>query len=219
AHALRFVADGHVVGLGTGRAATAFVRALGERVRGGLRIAGVPTSEATARLARELGIPLVSLADHPVVDVAVGGADEVDPALDLVKGYGGALLREKIVAGAARRFVVLVEGEKLVPVLGGRGKLPVEVVPFGAAVCRVRLEALGLAPVMRSTGGVPAETDNGNWILDCGVGPITDPPGLDAAVHAIPGVVATGLFLGMADTVLVDSGAAIETRSRAGRGG
>ena len=216
-HALGFVEDGQVVGLGTGHAATAFVRALGERIRGGLRILAVPTSEATARLAREVGIPLVSLADHPALDVAVDGADEVDPALDLVKGYGGALVREKIVAGAARRFVVLVEGEKLVPVLGSRGKLPVEVVPFGAAVCRARLEALGVRPVVRLVDGAPMVTDNGNWILDCGVGPIADPPGLEHAMRAIPGLVATGLFLGMADVVLVDDGGRIETRLRAGR--
>jgi len=113
-HVLRYLEDGQVVGLGTGRAATAFVRTLGERVRAGLRVVGVPTSETTARLARELGIALVSLAECPVVDVAVDGADEVDPRLDLVKGWGGALLREKIVAAAARRFVVLVGPEKLV---------------------------------------------------------------------------------------------------------
>jgi len=182
-HALRSVEDGHVVGLGTGHAATAFVRALAERVRAGLRIAGVPTSDATARLARELGIPLVSLAERPVVDVAVDGADEVDPRLDLVKGWGGALLREKIVAAAARRFVVLVGTEKLVPMLGSRGKLPVEVVPFGAAVCGTRLERLGLRPTRR--GG-----------------------------EAIPAVVATGLFLGMADVVVVDAEGRIETRVR-----
>ena len=216
-HALRFVEDGHVVGLGTGHAATAFVRVLAERVRAGLRVAGVPTSEATARLARELGIPLVSLAERPVVDVALDGADEVDPGLDLVKGWGGALLREKIVADAARRFVVLVGPEKLVSTLGSRGKLPVEVVPFGAAVCGARLERLGLRPALRGGDATPFVTDSGNWIYDCAVDPIADAGWLDAALRAIPGVVATGLFLGMADVVVIDSDGRIETRVREGR--
>jgi ribose 5-phosphate isomerase A len=206
-----------VVGLGTGRAATAFVRVLAERVRTGLRVAGVPTSEATARLARELGIPFASLAERPVVDVAVDGADEVDPRLDLVKGWGGALLREKIVAGAARRFVVLVGTEKLVPTLGSRGKLPVEVVPFGAAVCGARLERLGLRPALRGGSAAPFVTDSGNWIYDCAIAPIVDATKLDASLRAIPGVVATGLFLGMADVVVVDADGGVETRVREGR--
>jgi ribose 5-phosphate isomerase A len=215
-HALRYVEDGHVVGLGTGRAATAFVRALAARVRTGLHIVGVPTSEATARLARELGIALVSLAERPVVDVAVDGADEVDPRLDLVKGWGGALLREKIVAGAARRFVVLVGSEKLVSTLGSRGKLPVEVVPFGATVCAARLEGLGLRPALRG-GDAPFVTDSGNWIYDCAVDPIGDATRLDASLRAIPGVVATGLFLGMADLVVIDADGGVETRVRQAR--
>ena len=124
AEALRLVSSGQIVGLGTGQAATAFVRALGQRVAGGLDVRGVPTSEATAELARQLGIKLVSLDDIESIDVAVDGADEVDARADLIKGYGGALLREKLVATAARRFVVLVGAEKLVPVLGSRGRLP-----------------------------------------------------------------------------------------------
>ncbi len=215
-HAASLIGDGQVVGLGTGRAATLFVHALGQRVRDGLRIAGVPTSEATARLARELGIRVVSLADEPALDVAIDGADEVDPRLDLVKGYGGALLREKVVASAARRFVVLVGREKLVPTLGGRGKLPVEAIPFAAPLCRRRLEALGLPAVVRGER-TPETTDNGNWILDCRIGPIDDPAQLDHAIHAIPGVVETGLFLGMAETVLVEEGGRVEVLVRPGR--
>ena len=211
-HALQLVRDGHVLGLGTGRAATAFVRALASRVEAGLRVLGVPTSEATARLARQLGIRLVTLADHLTLDVAVDGADEVDPHGDLIKGYGGALLRERVVATAARRFVVLVGREKLVPALGSRGRLPVEVLPFALPLCRDRLARLGLRPAVRMQGASPETTDNGNWILDCGLEPIGDPSGLDLAIRAIPGVVASGLFLGMAPTVLVETGGKVEQR-------
>src|SRR5204863_7691004 len=146
------VASGQVVGLGTGHAATAFVRALAQRVAAGLDVRGVPTSEATAALARGLGIKLLTPDDIETIDVAVDGADEVDPRGDLIKGYGGALLREKVVATMARRFVVLVGREKLVPLLGSRGRLPVEVVPFGAPLCRDRLARLGLRPVVRTRG-------------------------------------------------------------------
>jgi len=211
-HALQLVQDGQVLGLGTGRAATAFVHALGARVGAGLRVAGVPTSEATARLARQLGIRLVTLADHLTLDLAIDGADEVDPRGDLIKGYGGALLREKVVATAARRFVVLVGREKLVPTLGSRGRLPVEVLPFALPLCRDRLARLGLRPELRMQNASPEATDNGNWILDCGLEPIAEPPGLDLAIRAIPGVAATGLFLGMAPTVLVESGGKVEQR-------
>lgn len=210
AEALRHVASGQVVGLGTGQAATAFVRALGARVAAGLAVRGVPTSETTAALARELGIPLLSLDDVETVDVAVDGADEVDEHLDLIKGYGAALVREKVVAALARRFVVLVSAEKLVPVLGSRGRLPVEVVPFATGPCRRRLAALGHPATVRAAdNGRPVVSDNGNTLLDCRVGPIADPAALDAAVRAIPGVVGTGLFVGMASTVLVwDNGRA-----------
>ena len=201
AAALAEVKSGHVVGLGTGQAATAFIHALGRAVKDGLAITGVPTSEASATLARRLGIPLI---DEPVaLDVAVDGADEVDPRLDLIKGYGGALVREKIVAAAARRFLVLVGAEKLVKTLGGRGRLPVEVVPFAMPFVRRRLTELGQPPVVRVKDGAPVVTDNGNLILDAAVGSIPDPAALDATLRAIPGVVGTGLFVGMAHAVLV----------------
>jgi ribose 5-phosphate isomerase A len=201
AEAIAEVKPGHVVGLGTGQAATAFIHALGRAVKAGLTITGVPTSDASATLARRLGIPLV---DQPVaLDVAVDGADEVDPRLDLIKGYGGALVREKIVAAAARRFIVLVGTEKLVPALGARGRLPVEVVPFGVPFARRRLGELGYTAAVRSRDGAPVVTDNGNLILDCAVGSIADPAALDATVRAIPGVVGTGLFVGMAHAVMV----------------
>src|SRR5438552_2495089 len=170
-----------------------------------------PLAEATAALARGLGIKLLSRDDVETIDVAVDGADEIDPRADLIKGYGGALLREKVVATMARRFVVLAGAEKLVPVLGTRGRLPVEVVPFAAAPCRRRVEALGYPPTLRASEGRPVVTDNGNLLLDCRVGPIADPPGLEAALRAIPGLVGTGLFLGMHPTVLVWDGARLRT--------
>ena len=212
AEALAEVKSGHVVGLGTGQAATAFIHALGRAVKDGLAVTGVPTSEASATLARRLGIPLI---DEPVaLDVAVDGADEVDPRLDLIKGYGGALVREKIVAAAARRFIVLVGTEKLVPALGARGRLPVEVVPFGVSFARRRLGELGYTASVRSRDGAPVVTDNGNLILDCVVDSIADPAALDATMRAIPGVIGTGLFVGMAHTVMVWDGGRARTLVR-----
>ena len=210
--ALGFVKDDTAVGLGAGRAATAFVRVLAARVRAGLRVRGVPVSEATAGLAAELGIPLVGLEAE--IDVTVDGADEVDPDLDLIKGYGGALVRERIVAAASRRQIILVERDKLVPQLGSRGRLPVEVIPFALPLCLHRLAALGLRPTLRMVGERPFVTDNGNVLVDCAVEPIGDPPGLERALRAIPGVVDTGLFLGTADTVLVADGTSVNEWSR-----
>jgi len=215
-HALQYVRDGGVVGLGTGRAATSFVRALAVRVQAGFAVRGVPTSAATAALAGELGISLISLDEAGELDVTVDGADEVDPQLDLIKGYGGALVREKIVAASSRRLVILVGKEKLVPALGSRGVLPVEIVPFGEALCRRRLTALGCRPQRRMVEGKPFVTDNGNLVLDCGVAPIADPPALERAILDIPGVVGTGLFLRMADVVIAQDGDRVEVHRRDG---
>ena len=202
--AVEMVPDNSCIGLGSGKAAQAFVRALAERVRQGrLRIRGVPTSEETARLAAEQGIPLVSLADASSLELTVDGADEVDPNLDLIKGYGRALIREKIVAASSRRLVILVGENKLVPKLGSRGRLPIEVTPFAVPLCERRLGQLGFRPTLDVRGGVPFVTDNGNHIFDCQIEPIADALRLDNEIRAIPGVVGTGLFLGMADTVLV----------------
>ncbi len=204
--ALEMVRDGMAIGLGTGRAATEFVKALGPAVEGGLRIVGVPTSEATAELARELGIPLTSLDKSGELDITFDGADEVAPDLNLIKGYGGALVREKIVAASSKRFVVLVGPGKEVVVLGEHGKLPVEVVAFGVPLARRRLAALGCPPIIRhALDGSPFHTDNGNVILDCHVGPIVDPAALERSILDIPGVVGTGLFIGMAETVLIQA--------------
>jgi ribose 5-phosphate isomerase A len=200
--ALELSAGAAVIGLGSGRAATAFIRALGAEVKAGRGVRGVPTSEATARLARELGIPLASL-DEASPEVTVDGADEVDPRLDLIKGYGGALVRERIVAVASARQIILVGPEKLVPVLGSHGRLPIEVVPFALPLARRLLAPIAGAPTLRHVDGRPYVTDNGNLILDCAVGPIADAARLEAEIHAVPGVVGTGLFAGTAHTVLV----------------
>ncbi len=214
-HALDFVKDGDVVGLGSGRASTAFVHALATRVRSGLKVRGVPTSEETARLARELGIDLVGLEAE--IALTVDGADEVDGKLNLIKGHGGALVRERIVAAASQRQVILITSDKLVEVLGSRGPLPVEVMPFAVPLCRRRLEDLELKPTLRMQDNRPFVTDNFNVIFDCALGPIGDPERLDRAIRAIPGVIDTGLFLGTAERVVVADGETIRELVRGSR--
>jgi len=211
-YALDRIRPGDVVGLGSGRAASRFVRALGARVAGGLAVRGVATSAATAELARGQGIPLVTLADVARVDVAVDGADEVDPDGRLIKGYGGALLREKVIATSAADVVILVGPEKCVPRLGTRGRLPVEVLPFAWPAVRRRLAALGLPGTPRDRDGRPERSDNGNLLVDCAVGPLPDPAGLDRALHEIPGLLETGLFLELRATVVVEQAHALEIR-------
>lgn len=212
--ALEFIEEGQTVGLGTGRAASAFIELLGQRVKAGLRIRAVPTSKRTEVLARKLGIPLVTLAEAGTLAVCLDGADEVDPQLDLIKGYGGALVREKIVAASAQKLVILVGQEKLVQKLGARGQLPVEVVPFGLTLATRRLRALGCEPRLRMDGGAPYLTDNGNHILDCGIGLLEDPGRFESELRAIPGLVGSGLFLGMADVVIVENEGRVEVRRR-----
>ncbi len=217
--ALEFVPPNSRIGLGSGRTTEAFLHVLGERVRQGLAIKGVPTSEGTARLARQLGIPLIILDAVEPLAVTIDGADEVEPAsLNLIKGWGGALVRERIVAAASREQIILVTPEKLVVCLGERGKLPVEVLPFAAPFCRRAIEALpfggGLRVEVRSVDGRPFVTDNGNWIFDCALGPLADPAACAAALRAIPGVVDTGLFLGTAAVVLVAEGGAVRELRR-----
>ena len=212
--ALEAIEDGHLVGLGTGRAATEFVRRLGERVQKGLHVQGVATSEVTAQLASQLAIPLITLEEAKRLDVTVDGADEVDPKLDVIKGYGGALVREKIVAASSERLIILVTPEKLVKQLGARGRLPVEIVPFGLSLAKGQLSALELKPEQRMHDGKAYVTDNGNYILDCGTPVIESPAELESDICSIPGVVGTGLFLGMADTVLVQGPEGVEERRR-----
>lgn len=203
--AMDFVEDGFTLGLGTGRAASAFVRALGERVRSGLGVRCVPTSNATAELARECGIPLVGLDDVESIDLTVDGADEVDPARNLIKGYGAALVREKVVASASQRLVILVGPEKLVDVLGQRGRIPVEIIPFAASVCHRRFAKMGLAGSLRQAENSPVLTDNGNYVYDCQVEAIANPAALDREICCIPGVLGTGIFAGMAHAVIIDA--------------
>ena len=205
--ALELIRDGMRVGLGTGHGALAFLARLADRVRSGLRVVGVPTSEATAAEARSLGIPLGALEDDEDLALTVDGADEVAPNLDLVKGFGGALVRERIVAAASRRQVILVGHEKLVDRLGTRGRIPIEVVPFACRLVLRRVRALGLDPVVRLADGRQFISDNGNLTIDCGLAtPLADARAarvLEADLRAIPGVVDTGLFLGTAERVLV----------------
>ena len=212
AASLKYVKDGMVLGLGTGSTARHFLEGLARKVaEEGLLVSGVPTSLATAEAAKLLGIPLTSLEEHPVLDLAIDGADEVDPRLDLIKGLGGALFREKIVAAAAKKFIVVVDASKLVPRLGTRAPVPVEVHPFGWRATQARLEALGAKVVLRSSEGAPFRTDNGNHILDAQFGALRTPAKTAAALDAIPGVVGHGLFLKMCDLVLAASEDGVRT--------
>src|SRR5690348_12556783 len=162
--AAEYVRPGMALGLGSGSTVYFFLEELGRRVKGGLQVVGIPTSERTAALARDFGIPLTAFDERQELDLAVDGADEVDPGLNLVKGHGGALLREKIIAMAAHRLVIVVDGSKVSPALATNTTLPVEVVPFAMALARKRLEALGATPVLRQDRGQPYVTDNGNWL-------------------------------------------------------
>jgi len=198
------VQDGMVLGLGTGSTVYYFLQELGRMVRAGIRLMGVPTSVRTAEIATQLAIPLTTLDDQPHLDLAVDGADEVDAHLNLIKGAGGALLREKIIAASADRFVVVVDDSKIVTQLGERYPLPVEVVPFGHTPAIRALEGLGARVILRhGTAGQPWLSDNGNYILDCRFGPMPDPVALQKELLAIPAVVDSGLFLNMADMAIV----------------
>jgi ribose 5-phosphate isomerase A len=192
------------IGLGSGSTAEAVVRALGERVREGLAISGVPTSRRTADLAASCGINLLDFSEVETLDLGIDGADEISPQLDLVKGKGGALLYEKLVALACKRFLVVASSEKLVERLGTRLPLPVEIVPFGSEKTAVRVRALGLEPTLRcSFQGAPFVTDGGHYILDCKTGPIEAPAKLAQILNSTPGVVDHGLFISIADEAIV----------------
>jgi len=212
-HALEQVRPGDLLGLGSGRAAERFVRALGARVAAGLDVRGIPTSRATEDLARGLGIPLVSLDDAARVDLAVDGADEVDPEGRLIKGYGGALLREKVVAAFAERVLILVGPEKCVARLGMRGRLPLEVLPFALTPVRRRLEQLGIPGRVREERGRLQCSDNGNLLVDCQIAPLSDPDELDRALRGIPGVLETGLFLDRRAVIAVEQADGVEIRA------
>ena len=203
--AAELIQDGMVVGLGTGSTAIFATRKLGEFLASGARrrVVAIPTSKATEAEARRLGIPLIDEAIPDEIDLTIDGADEVDPGLNLVKGGGGALFREKIVAEASRRVVIVVDESKLSPALGTRHALPVEVARFGWKSQERFLAGLGARPGLRQAGGRTYETDQGNWILDCATGPIPDPAGLAAKLAARAGIVEHGLFCGIASEVIV----------------
>ena len=208
--AAKLVRDGDVVGLGTGSTAYFAVVALGERVRAGLKIVGIPTSVKTGDLARQLGIPLTTLDETPQIDITLDGADEVDPKLNLIKGGGGALLREKVIATATKNMVVVVDSSKVVSVLG-KFPLPIEVISFARTVVENKIVSLGASPKLRTkTDGSPYLTDNGNQILDCSFGQIADPAALAQILSDTPGIVEHGLFIGLAKVALVGRGDAVE---------
>ena len=210
--AAELVTDGMRLGLGTGSTAAFFVAAIGERVRKGLRVAGVPTSEATREQAQREGIPLTTLDETPELDLTVDGADEIDDDLRLIKGAGGALLREKIVASASRRMIVVADGSKHVAKLG-RFPLPIEVVPFGLtaverSIARL-LDSLGVKGSMalrRAADGAPYVTDGGHFILDAHLGRIDKPNVLASTLNNIPGVLEHGLFIGLATGAILATG-------------
>jgi len=207
--AVELVEDGMKLGLGTGSTARHVLQVIAERrERGELqKIMGVPTSRATEELARELRIPTGTLEQHPRLDLGIDGADEVDPELNLIKGLGGALLWEKIVASACDRFVVVVDDSKLVQTLGSKSPLPVEVVPFGWSTHVEFIRSLGAEPALRVRDGMPFVTDGGHYIIDCTFhNGITQPREIEAALRSRAGVVETGLFIGMAEKVVVSGG-------------
>jgi ribose 5-phosphate isomerase A len=215
--ALEYVQSDMVIGLGTGSTADCFIRSLGVALKSGrLRnVRGVPTSIASDRLARQLNIPIVALSEHPQLDVAIDGADEIDPQLNLIKGLGGALLREKIIAQSAAKMIVIADDSKLVPVLGSKSPLPVEVAAFSHEIHVEHFRKLGADPTLRRTDdGSIFETDNGNYIYDCRFARIEDPASLHAAIRAWAGVVDTGLFIHIAAMALVGSPAGVKTVSR-----
>jgi len=218
--ALGYVEDGMRLGIGSGSTAEELVKLLAERVAGGLKITGVPTSERTAALCQKLGVPLSSLDETPELDLTIDGADEIDHDLALIKGGGGALLREKIVAAASARMLVIADRSKLVETLG-RFPLPIEVNRFGLESTRLAIgraaSALGLsgALTLRTRDAVPFVTDGGHFIVDASFGRIPDPRALSGALHAIPGVVEHGLFLGMASAAILAGPDGIEKLARA----
>jgi len=203
-----------IVGLGSGSTASIAIKLLGEKVRDGMRIVGVPTSRDSEILGRSVGIDIGELKDHPVVDLTIDGADEVDPRLNLIKGLGGALVREKIVAYATRLEIIVVDDSKLVEFICQKAPLPVEVVRFAHEATMAKLESLGCRPEVRMRGPEPFVTDNGNYIVDCRFGRIDDPGAMEKAINNLPGVVDNGLFVGLAHRVIVASKDGVRTMEK-----
>jgi ribose 5-phosphate isomerase A len=210
--AVEFIRDGMVVGLGTGSTAKHLVMALGERVRAGMNLRAVPTSLGTAELARQVGIQLIDTENRWEIDVAIDGADQVDPQFSLIKGGGGALLKEKIVAASAKQFIVMVDHTKQVSVLGGSFPLPIEVVPFGWGSTAREIEALTKSRVvLRERNGSPFKTEAGHLIVDVHMNRIDHPGELEIALNLIPGVVETGLFVNRTHVLIVGTAQGVQT--------
>ncbi len=206
---VEYVRDGQIVGLGSGSTATIAIRLLAERVHKGLKIRGIPTSVQSHNLALQLGIPLTTFEEYQQIDVTIDGADEFDPALNLIKGGGGAMLREKIVASASKKLIVVTDSSKQVPVLG-RFPLPIEVIGFAEPLVAEKISGMGAAVARRcDSSGNPFITDEGNHILDCRFGQIPDPRALARTLDEMPGVVEHGLFVGMASVVLMAKAGAV----------
>lgn len=212
--ALDSVKDGMIVGLGTGSTASHFIRELGARVKGGLRVHGIPTSEESNRLAVDVGIPLITLRENAAIDVTVDGADEVSDGLDLIKGLGGALVREKVVAHASKKVIIVVDETKLTARLGQRVPVPVEVIPFAVDVVRAQLVLWGGEAKLREKEGKPFVSDNGNLILDWWHGPIDQPWALEKQVKGVTGVVDSGIFANVASEVIAATAGGIRRLAR-----
>ena len=210
--AVQCIRTGMVVGLGTGSTAKYMIQALGEKVRAGMSLRGVPTSQETATLAKQAGIPLLDTENRWEIDIAIDGADQVDPKFNLIKGGGGALLKEKIVAASAKQFIVVVDYTKQVQVLGGSFPLPIEVVPFGWGSTAREIESLTKSRVvLRERNGAPFLTEAGHFILDVHLDKIPQPGDLETALNLIPGVVETGLFVGRTDVLIVGTPQGVRT--------
>ena len=210
--AVEFVQNGHLVGLGTGSTVRFVLLALGERVRAGLEITGVATSLETERMAREFGIPLRTLNEVEKLDLAIDGADEVDPRFNMIKGGGGALTREKLVACAADRRVIVIDEQKMVHTLGLRFPVPVEILPFAWAMASRHLAGLACVPNLRQRNNKTYETDNNNYILDCQFSGIGEVAQLEKAIKLLPGVVESGLFVGLCDVLVIGFDDSVEVR-------
>jgi ribose 5-phosphate isomerase A len=200
--AVEYIKDGMIVGLGTGSTAYWAIQKIGDRVKEGLSIKAIATSKHTENLAKELGINLISFSEIELIDITIDGADEVDKELNLIKGGGGALLREKIIASASKRFIVIIDESKLVDQLG-KFPLPVEIVKFGFEIAMKQLHKLGCEPKLRASVNKPYITENGNYIIDCDFGNIDRPEELHNQINLIPGIVDNGLFIKMAEQVIV----------------
>lgn len=215
ARAVEEIEDGMVLGLGSGSTAAFALEALARRIAKGLRIVGIPSSEKTAALAQQLGVPLASFVEHSRIDITIDGADQVERStLNLIKGLGGALLREKILASASDRMIVVVDETKLVDHLGGNMPLPVEIVSFGWQTVLDRLAALGCAPRLRLAGDEPFTTDGGNHIADCVLPEIPDPAALEARLSSVIGVIESGLFIGLASEIVIGRSTGVEVIER-----